>query len=195
MLFKLKQGEDIKELNPGINAIPEFAVITSQQMTAVALIADYDSPLRKLTPRAKRERAALLAGYPMESDGKRLDKNGRNIVLGKVESIEKAIAAYEKLEPDEDKESIRGYDNMIQKINDLMNSEKPDDLDQAVKLSKQLPEIKEARKAIQEKINSRDYKPEIETFTSSDLDDVEEGDEELSTIDRVMQKQKNNAAN
>lgn len=190
MLFKLKQGEDIKELNPGIDAIPEFAVLTSKQMTAVALIADYDSPLRKLTPKAKRERAALLAGYPLE-DGKRLDKNGRDIILGKVESIEKAIIAYQELEPDEDKESIRGYDNMIQMINDIMNSDKKDDLDQAVKLSKQLPEIKEARKAIQEKINSRDYKPEIETYTSADLDEDDEDNEDLSTIDKVMQKRKN----
>jgi hypothetical protein len=201
MLFKLKQGEDIKELNNGIEILQEFKDITSKQLTVVALVADYDSPLRKLPERQRRERACILAGYPME--GTRVDKNGRNVVLGKVESIEKAIVVYKGLQYDEEKEILAAYDQQIADIIELMKREKPEDLkeamalsEKAAKLSTQLPEIKEAKKKIQGLLADRgDYKPEIETFTSSDLDDVEEGDEELSTIDRVMQKQKNNAAN
>lgn len=189
MLFKLKQGEDIKETNNGIDAIPEFERLTSKQMFVVALVADYDSPLRKMPEKQRRERSCLLAGYPLE-DGKRLDKNGRDIVLGKIKNIEEGIAKYRELQYDEEKDMIVAYDNLIKKALEVMNSEKQEDLDQGIKASKQLPDIREARKLIQEKIVTRDYKPEIETFTSNDLEDDDLEDENLSLVDRVMQKQK-----
>jgi len=66
MLFKIKDGVDIFEMNDGLQAIPEFIKLSSMQMKTVALYADYDSPLRTKPDKEKRELAAKLGGYAME---------------------------------------------------------------------------------------------------------------------------------
>ena len=45
MLFKVIASKDIFELNPELKSIVEFERLTPRQMTYVALVADYKSPL------------------------------------------------------------------------------------------------------------------------------------------------------
>src|SRR5690606_28613191 len=119
MLFSvhsdLATGEkDFFELNPGAKAIEEFNKCSSRQMFFVCLVADrdYDSPLRTLPERTRREKAVVIAGYPRE--GNRPDKNARNLINGKVESVEAAITKYYEIQFDEDKAMLHAINAQIQ---------------------------------------------------------------------------------
>jgi hypothetical protein len=105
MLFKVIAGKDIFDLNPELRAIQEFENLTSRQMLYVILAVDYKSPFRKLAPLDRKAKAAQEAGWKMEADGKRLDMNGRNLVNGKVASVERAIKKYNMLQKNEDYET------------------------------------------------------------------------------------------
>lgn len=131
MLFRVKSelkeatGREFFELNPGAEAIEEFNKCTSRQMFFVCLVADRDSdsPLRTLPELTRRTKAAEIAGWPLE-DGKRLDKNGRNLVAGKVESVETAIAKYREMQYDENEDMLLAVDSQIQEAIYMMKANK-----------------------------------------------------------------------
>jgi len=131
MLFKINEslkdaeGREFFDLNPGAEAIPEFNSRSSRQMFFVCLVADRapDSPLRTLPEPQRRLKAAELVGFPTE-DGKRLDKNGRNVVNGKVPTVETAIAKYRELQYDPDKAELDAIDAQIQEAITMMTADK-----------------------------------------------------------------------
>jgi NADH dehydrogenase/NADH:ubiquinone oxidoreductase subunit G len=200
MLFKIKQNADFFELNPSALEIKDIGERTSMQMVCVALYADYESPFRTKPDKERRELAAKTAGYPLEPDGKRLAKNGRDFVAGAVPSMERAIEKYREIQYDENKAILEAYDVQIQEIIALMTYDKSELLEKnpklamelaekAAKLSKELPLIKEAKIKIQDMLKmSRDNAPEIKTNTALDLPE-DDGDTPLSTIDKIMSKQ------
>lgn len=131
----LATGEkDFFEMNPGAQAIEEFNKCSSRQMFTVCLIADrdYDSPLRTLPERIRREKAVLIAGYPRE--GNRPDKNARNIIDGKVKSVESAIQKYQEIQFDEDKAMLFALNAQIQEAMDTMAANK-EELAKVVKVT------------------------------------------------------------
>ncbi len=201
MLFKVKTGIDIFELNPELLLIEEFSKLDNRQMTTVALYADYESPFKTKNDSEKRELAAKTAGYELEPDGKRLDKNGRNFIYGKTVTLERAVSKYREIQYDENKAILEAYDQQIQDIIALMTYDKSALLEsnpklavefaeKAAKLSQQLPLIKEAKIKIQQILNmSRDNAPDIKTNTALDLPEEDDNGDTLSTIDKVMSKQ------
>lgn len=118
--------KDFFEMNPGALAIPEFSVLSSNQMFAVTLIADrdFDSPLRTLSEKDRREKAVLIAGYKREADGKRPDKNARNIIDGKVASVEEALKKYYEIQYDEEKAMLSSLNAQIKEAIHLMQMDK-----------------------------------------------------------------------
>lgn len=213
MLFKLHYDKSPFELNDGLKSISEFANLTDRQFTAVCLFTDYDSPLRKLPEIQRREQAAIIAGYPLE--GKRLDKNGRNFVDGKVGSVEKAIKKYKEIQYDRDRETLAGIDRQIHEIMEIVKEDKikaatkitvskdgnrTESVDHelryklveaATKMAKTLPELYKSRKEMVDLIGDKENKPELPTFTSSDVfieNEEETSDENLSTVDQYMIK-------
>src|SRR6478736_708104 len=98
MIYTMRLGENIFDLNPGLRLVPEFDILTPLQMMFVCLVCDFskDNPVGTNLGRRKREVAARIAGYKME-DGKRLDKNGRDVVLGHNKRIETAIAKFQEI--------------------------------------------------------------------------------------------------
>jgi len=195
MLFKVIEGKDIFELNEELRAIKEFD-LTSMQMTFVALYSDYESPIRTLPDKARREQACKIAGYPMEGD--RLARNARDIVAGTVKSIEAGIEKYKELQYDENKALLDAYNQQIQEIMELMTMDKTklakddpklamDLSEKATKLSVRLPEIKKAKKKLQELINAGNNEPELKSYiTPESL--PQEDNQQLSMIDQVMAK-------
>src|SRR5690606_23680071 len=129
------------------------------------------------------------------------DKNHRNLVEGKVEFVEKAIAKYRELQYDEDQEMLDGINRQIQEIMYLQKINKEEfcmrkkvkvfkdgskeeeksidtkQLTQMVKdvsdMVKNLPELRQAKKDLLAQINAD--KPKITlgitTHTAADLDD------------------------
>ena len=194
MLFKIVAGKDIFELNPELKLIPEFADLLPMQMTTVALFADYESPFRTKPERERREIAAKAGGYPLESDGKRLNKNAREFVDGKRVTLEAAIEKYREIQYDETRAILGAYDKQIQEILELMVMDKKDlfekdpklamDLaEKAGKLSKLLPEIKESKKKIQELMNMKDNEPELGNHVI--VSDLPEDNQGLSLVDSI----------
>lgn len=228
MLFKIhadmaKDTKDFFEENPGARAIEEFNDLTTRQMFFVCLVADrdYDSPLRSQPERKRREIGVRVAGWPMEDD-KRPDKNGRNLVNGKVAKVESAIKKYVEIQYDEEKAIFEAVDSQIKQSIVFISEDKEEActvtrfhkttniettfVDQkmkaqmiidANKMANALPELKETKTKLAEKLKTTSPISEITTYTSQDLDthseeEEEEDDAELSTLDRVMQKERKN---
>lgn len=203
MHYRLKAGEDPFVLNPGLLAIPAYADLTPMQMFYVILAADsaYDNPLKTLPEKQRKEKAAIIAGYGMEADGKRPAKNTRDLIAGKVESVEKAITEYRANQYDEDKANLEATNFQIQEVREFLTKDKNalagEDtklyatlLKEAVVLGKGLTDLVEARRRLETIINEKEpVKIEIETFTAADVIGSED-DEETSTIDMFMSKKR-----
>jgi hypothetical protein len=216
MLYKIRQDQSVKELNPELDSIPEFADLTDRQMVYVIFVADRRSPLKTLPDKAKKEKATQLAGWGME--GTRPDKNARTVISGGVPAIEKAILKYRELQWDENQDTLDTINAQIQEIKDYMKSDKsiplvvkdkvvldsagkeirmtnPKNLEIAAKLGEKLPSLIEAKQKLESILQiSQDQKPEITTYSSLDLPEVE-GEENVSTIDLFWQNQSKNEEN
>lgn len=198
MLFKLIEGQDFFELNPEARAIKEFSERTSQQMWVVSLVADYESPLRQKSEKDRREIAVGIAGYKKEADGKRFDKNARNIIEGKVPTVELAIAKYRELQYDEDQEMLQAVNSQIQEAMSIMTMDKEEAcvvknekvakdgsksteeyvdqvqrvklVKEAINLGKGLAELKKTKQDLIAIIAAKgDTRLDITTYTSADL--------------------------
>lgn len=216
MIYSIRQGQDIFDLNPGLHAVREFSILTSQQMTFVCLMCDpsHDNPVGTLAGRARREAAVRIAGYNLEKDGKRLDKNARMVVYGQIPSIEKAIAIFQELHYNERHKSIEATKQQIHEIQEFLVSEKRNPVMadgkiltnadgeelytvdiQAMKLAfdaaGRLPELHTALEKLQEKNKTVDTSFQGETFSGADImpDEEDEGEEDnISEIEQYVQK-------
>lgn len=162
--FKLTDQNPFDD-NPEFKAIPELACLTERQLRYVMLVDWYQSPLRLLPPDERKMRAALLAGYKLEKDGKRLDVNGRNIVEGKVATVERARRVLSDIQYDYERELLIAIDNHINHIIKFLNKREKNaqELEKANNMMSKLPSILENRKKVLEALNFRSEQPiEIE---------------------------------
>lgn len=213
MLYKIRQETSVFQDNPELYAIPEFAKLDSsglptlkpgdlgdRRMRFVMLVVDRRSPLRTLPEKQRREKAAMILGFPME--GKRLDRNGRDAVNGNVPAIEAAIEKYREYQHDENQATLDSTNTLIQTNKDFINSvnsrteeEKKDkqygkDVELANKFANQLPSLIEAKQKLEALLQiSADHKPELTTYTSADVSDeyFEDGGQELPSIELYHQ--------
>lgn len=200
MYYKIIAEEDIFKLNEGLLAVVEFKRLTDQQMKYVCLICDpsNDNPVRTLQGKNKKEKALLLAGYKLEPDGKRLNKNARDVADGNIASIEQAIAKFKELHYDKNMDTYQTVSTLIGKNVDYIkevDSKSKDygkELDRANKFAKELPELLEAKQKVQALLNVEvNFKPELgSTYTPNDLPEETETDEPLSTLDLFMLNKK-----
>lgn len=199
MLFKVSSTIPFKELNPQAEAIEELWKLADRQLLAIALTADYQSPLRDLPEKKRRYEAAKIAGYLFEKDGKRPDKNFRDFIDGAIVNVEAGIVRYRELQYDEDQEMLKAINSQITQVMDLMQMDKLElakedpklafDLaERASKLGIKLPELKNDLIAT---INSKGNSPiDVVTYTSADIS-LDDSDEALSTLDKFMATQIN----
>jgi hypothetical protein len=212
MLYKIRQAFDIFEDNPGLRAVEAYNKLTDRQMKVVLLVCDpsKDNPIKTLSGKERRERACVLAGYPLE-DGKRLAKNARDIVDGKVASIETAIEVFKKNHYNEREKNKEALRKQIAEIRDFLESDKKlpilgkngpvldsegnmltvvdqKGLKLAAELGERLPNLEEALEKL-EALDPQDTKFEGTTFTSQDFSpEILESEENLSTIDMAHQQ-------
>lgn len=126
MIYKLRQGKNVFELNDGLNVVPEFEKLEPRQMMFVCLVCDpsKDSPIRTLSGRHRREAAARLSGYKNEPGGNRLDKNARLAVTGKNKNIEDAITRFQELHYDERTAAMEALRKQIHEYREIIASDK-----------------------------------------------------------------------
>jgi len=170
--FKLSD-KPVFEDNPEFLAIPEFARLTERQMRYVMLVDFHGSPLRMMKPSDRKFRAALQSGYKLEKDGKRLDINGRNLVEGKVGSVEAARKVLKDIQYDNEYELMEALNTQVDEM--IKFFKKPDktaqELDKSVQMMTKLPVILETKKKILEILNFRDQNT-VDTTEEALQDDV-----------------------
>jgi hypothetical protein len=202
VIYKIRHNVSIFEDNPGLLAVEKFEKLEDRHMKFVCLVCDpsYDNPVRTLPERERREKAAILVGYPLE-DGKRLNRNGRDLVAGNKATVEAAIEEFRKLHFDDKQDTLETTRALIetnkQFIKDI-NAEKDKtrkdygkDLEKANKFHKELPELIESYQKIEELLKVQynqkpDFGPQGVGLEIIQSVGEETGNEELSTIDQYM---------
>ena len=199
MYYKLVSGVDFFELNPGLLAVAGFKDLTDMQMKYICLVCDpsHDNPVRTLQGKTKKEKAVLLAGYKLEPDGKRLSKNARDIIDGKIKNIEDGLQTFKSLHYDEKTDTYESVTNQIGEIRDFLKLKKDNDprkLKQAIQLGRDLPELIEAKQKLEHLLNIvTTLKPELDsTYTIADVPEAlelptpTEGEDQQSILDQFM---------
>ena len=179
MLFKLSD-KPVREDNNDIDAIPEFRLLTDKQLRYVILLTDYDTPLRQLPYKERQEEAAELAGFAREN-AKKMGKQAREMMNGKVYPVEKAIAKYKSLQRDLDRETLQAFDDQLEEFIKKTSEKKTEnkDWDVALKIMNALPKLLGMRKEIKDSLNLKgDFDEKDDTVSEA----------ELSTLDRINQK-------
>lgn len=210
MIYKLGTNLNPFEANPELTLIPEFKTLKPREMMFVCLVCDPKSPLRTLHGRARRDKAAQLAGYPME--GTRLDKNGRNVVTGKIADVEKAIEVFKEIHYDERQHSRDALKKQIVEIRDFLTEDKKipvtyqdkitkdskgeevwvtdqKALKLASELGRQLPDLLDALERIESTMKVEESF-QGNTYTVDDLDtsEDEDGREDTPLIEQIVMR-------
>lgn len=132
--------------NPEFHAIPEFDKMNSKQMKYIALTYDYETPLRKLRIKERKDRAAQIAGFKREKSRANVWEQGaRDMINGKNKGVERAIEIYGSLQFNIERETLKAFDEQLSEYISIMNTKnKADDpklLDQSIKITKELPKF------------------------------------------------------
>lgn len=193
MHYKIISGKDIFELNPGLRAVDKFSKLTDTQMKYVCLVMDNssDNPIKTLEGEKRKEKAAKLAGYSMtESDGKRINKNVREIIEGKITSINEAIEIYKELHYNEDMSTQESLVAQISQIREFLNkpNKKHKELESSIKLAEKLPTLIKAKKEVEQLLNlTVTQKPELDdVVVLPEIPTENSSDEPMSTLDEYM---------
>lgn len=151
MLFKVNE-KPLFEENPGLNSVPEFNGKSERMLRYVFLVYDYDSPYRKIPLEQRKNKCVILAGYKLESDGKRLDKNARDIVSGNNPTTNQIIKAFMELQGNPEKEALAAYDAQIYEWKELMHKKNKTDKERehVFKVMKEMPTFLEKRRQMLE---------------------------------------------
>lgn len=180
MLFKVSE-KPLFEENPGLNSVPDFVGKSERMLRYVFLVYDYESPYRKMPIEYRKHKCVILAGYKLEPDGTRLDKNARDIVGGTNPTIAQLIRVFMELQGNPEKEVLAAYDAQIHEWKELMSKKNKSDKerDHVFKVMKELPVFMEKRKQLIELMgeSAKDL-PEEASRVMSTLDEVNSEDEE-----------------
>lgn len=211
MIYKLGRERNPFEDNPGLSLIPEFEKLTASQFLFVCLVCDpsRDNPVRTLAGRERRYKAAEIAGFRYEPDGKRLDKNARNAVYGKIPSIEAAIETFKGLHYNSKQRSIDALKQQIHETREFLTGEKripmvkqgkiivdqegkevyitdQKALKLAMEIGPRLADMEEALEKLETANKLDDTAFEDITFTASDLDENEYEEDDIPAIEKLM---------
>jgi hypothetical protein len=199
MIYLVRHGHDVFQDNPGLLAVEQYARLTDKQMKFVLILCDpsKDNPVKTLSGRDRRERSAVLAGYPLESDGKRLAKNGRELVYGKIKNVEEAIEEFQRNNYNQIHHSKEALKKQIVEIREFLKDDKRIPLVHKGKvvLDKEGKEVyvtdqKGLKLAVELGVKLQEDNPEHTNFegaftTSHDIpeEQIEEVGESLNTIE------------
>ncbi len=131
MLFKVT-SKDLFEENPSLNSVPEFIGKSERMLKYIMLVYDFESPYRKIPLEARKEKCVILAGYKYETDGKRLDKNARDIVSGNNTTVNNLIKVFMELQHDPEKDMLATYDSIMVEWKELIAKKNKTEKEQAL---------------------------------------------------------------
>jgi hypothetical protein len=131
------------EENPLLGGIPEVAQLQDKVIRYIVLVYDYDSPYKKFPLDERKRRVAERVGFLKEKDGKRFDKNYREILNDNNDRVLKGIAAFKETMFDEDKEMLASLRGLIHNIRSEIATPSSDVaiLEKKAKLAAMLPNL------------------------------------------------------
>lgn len=182
MLFKVTKN-DFFEDNPQAKTNEYFGSCTSREMKYICKVYDPESLLARMPIKERKLRALVEAGFNLEKDGRRPDKNAREMMNGKYEHVQLAIREYQKiLPPDENKELAMAVQTQLDEMKAFLKREKKTEGEWriAIVILKDMPKILKDRNEIFELLGQREILDkdaageEPEHLTLSTLDDVNE---------------------
>ena len=178
MIYKLTK-KNIFEDNPELKLVPEFSVCTDKQLKYLFLLNDYESPLRKLEDKEKKDKALTMAGYRKEKRGI-WDKNARNVMSGKVESIQRAEEVFMSIQNDSDVFMLHAVREQIKEIVVFISQKgkSASEMEKSIKFIHELPDLKQKETELVELLGLKE-----DTIIESQPEIVEN----LSTLDKINQ--------
>lgn len=178
MLFKVTDRPLIED-NPGIVSVPEFRDVPDRILKYIFLVHDFESPYRLIPSAKRKEKCVILAGFKMEPDGKRLDKNAREAIAG-TPQITALTKVFMELQEDDEKESLVSLREMIEDCNALLRKKNKNEKEMALalKVSDGLIEMTKNKRELEELIKSRGMI--ISEDSGSDV-----SDKPISRLDQV----------
>jgi hypothetical protein len=98
MLYKIENGKTVFESNPGLDSNEVFAKCSDRELRYVFLLYDVESPYINMRFKDRQHKAASEAGYKKEKDGKRFDRNAREVLKGSRIVVRRAIAEFKLIQ-------------------------------------------------------------------------------------------------
>jgi hypothetical protein len=181
MIFKISKDKDFFEENPSALWIKEFKECTSNEMKYVVLCYSYDTPLRTLSADQKKIKSLDIIGVVRMANGT-FPKEYIEIMENRVQRVRNAILKLREITRDEDKETLESYDEQLDQYRALMRKRDKTDkeMDQAMRISKELPTFLENREKIKEILQIRD---------SSAIGSTESSIDEFSTLEEYLENE------
>src|SRR5690606_5739269 len=114
--------------------------------------------LRMMKIEDRKLKAALMVGYKLEKGGSRPDVNTRNVIDGKVGSIEAARKVMKEIQFDFDRDLLDTINFQIEEIKAFLRlpNKTTQQLDKAVQFVQKLPALYETRVKLKEILGMRD---------------------------------------
>lgn len=143
MLYKIREGKSVFDINTGLKNVAEFKKLSDRDMEYIFWVYDYESLYRKLPIGDRKFKSALRAGFLTEvtSAGKViLDRTARDVLNGRVAKINVAIRAFKEAQYDEARETHLAYKEQIRQYKEFLNkkNKSTNELDKSFKVMKML---------------------------------------------------------
>lgn len=179
MLFKISK-EDFFTDNPEAEVIPQFVEVGDQAMKYICLVYGYNSPYRLLSMEVKRRKALEVAKVYKTPQG-RPSKLEKSLVDPTSKEIIAAIAEYQSIQFDEDRDTHEAYKEFVSQSKELLRKKDkdPKEMDQALKIHKEFTTLVENEKKLREILEIRSQEEFKSTSMNEDDYDSDDEDNEL----------------
>ena len=182
MIYKVTDG-DVFEDNPGLDSNEKFAKCTSRELKYIFLLYDFKSPYSKMSFNMRQEKAGIEAGFRKEKDGKRFDKNARQVIsTTPTARVKAAIAEFKAIQSASNKDLaiLAAIDEQIEYIIGYLDNptpageskSQPDRIKKNIDIMQKLPQLLEVRKKIEVILELAAAEEEGSTKEVSTLDEV-----------------------
>jgi len=179
MVFKITRKDDFFDVNPSAALINEFTEVQSRNMKYIALVFDYDSPLRNLSIEERKIKALNMLEFPTKKDGD-WTKPGYDVMNLADARLIDAVHAYKKLMSDPDKSTLVAYKKQLEECQRFMSrrDKTATEMRVALGMRTEMDGLREAIKKLEADLTLRDQKDAI-------VDEKESSETSLSLVEQL----------
>jgi hypothetical protein len=176
MIFTVTDKDFFKE-NPWAKGVKEFNELDSLSMKYIALVYDIQSPLvRGRLPIEERKRQAIsIAGFEPTPKG-RPSKQVLDLTDVRTQAVANAIKKYKEIQFDDDLDTLEAYSEQLTEFKEILRKKGKEDkdLDRALKIMKEYPNLVELKKILAEKLSIKIEESSLEDLDEDEASDIED---------------------